>query len=214
MNRYPTDPIDRLIVEFDQGLRTLFGQPKITERPDPAAATPDCDLEESQRDHVGRLMRINHTGEVCAQALYQGQALTARTPEVRDALARSAEEENDHLDWCERRIDQLGGRKSLLNPFWYVGSLTIGALAGVAGDRWSLGFVHETERQVEGHLDEHLAQLPPEDEKSRKVLEQMRDDEIEHGSKAMALGGTELPDLIKKTMKLTAKMMTTAVYRI
>ncbi|MCB1925867.1 MAG: 2-polyprenyl-3-methyl-6-methoxy-1,4-benzoquinone monooxygenase, partial [Gammaproteobacteria bacterium] len=186
---------------------------QVTERPNPADDMPDADLSDVQRDHVARLMRINHTGEVCAQALYQGQALTARDPVVRTSMERSAAEENDHLDWCEQRVEELGGRLSLLNPFWYAGSFAIGALAGVAGDKWSLGFVAETERQVEGHLDEHLEQVPAEDQRTRAILEQMKRDEIEHGQKALDHGGARLPAPIKALMKVTAKIMTTSVYR-
>jgi ubiquinone biosynthesis monooxygenase Coq7 len=159
-------------------------------------------------------MRINHTGEVCAQALYQGQAVTARDPSVRQSMERSAQEENDHLDWCERRIEELGGRTSLLNPLWYAGSFAIGALAGVAGDKWSLGFVAETERQVEKHLEEHLAQVSPADRKTRAILEQMKTDEIEHATKAVARGGAELPEPIRQAMQLTSKIMTGSVYRV
>ena len=204
---------DQLMLNADQALRTLFGRPQVTERPNPADDMPDADLSDVQRDHVARLMRINHTGEVCAQALYQGQALTARDPVVRTSMERSAAEENDHLDWCEQRVEELGGRLSLLNPFWYAGSFAIGALAGVAGDKWSLGFVAETERQVEGHLDEHLEQVPAEDQRTRAILEQMKRDEIEHGQKALDHGGARLPAPIKALMKVTAKIMTTSVYR-
>ena len=204
---------DQLMLNADQALRTLFGRPQVTERPNPADDMPDADLSDVQRDHVARLMRINHTGEVCAQALYQGQALTARDPVVRTSMERSAAEENDHLDWCEQRVEELGGRLSLLNPFWYAGSFAIGALAGVAGDKGSLGFVAETERQVEGHLDEHLEQVPAEDQRTRAILEQMKRDEIEHGQKALDHGGARLPAPIKALMKVTAKIMTTSVYR-
>ena len=147
-------PADGVLIQIDHALRTVFGRPHVTERPDPADDLPEADLSDAERDHVARLMRINHTGEVCAQALYQGQALTARLPGVRDGMARAAAEENDHLDWCERRVHELGGRLSLLNPLFYAGSFLIGAAAGLAGDKWSLGFVAETERQVERHLDE------------------------------------------------------------
>ncbi|MBN2885444.1 MAG: 2-polyprenyl-3-methyl-6-methoxy-1,4-benzoquinone monooxygenase, partial [Chromatiaceae bacterium] len=164
-------PVDHLLINADLALRTLFGRPRVTERRNPAAGLGEADLGEDQRRHVGRLMRINHTGEVCAQALYQGQALTARLPETRERLERSAREENDHLAWCEERLDELGSRKSLLNPLWYATSFGLGALAGVAGDKWSLGFVVETERQVEDHLDAHLAEIPLQDARSRVILE-------------------------------------------
>jgi len=205
---------DRLVVNLDQALRTLFGRPKVTERSNPADAQTETELDEAQRDHIARLMRINHTGEVCAQALYQGQALTARDPVVRKSMERSAAEENDHLDWCEQRVDELGGRLSLLNPLWYAGSFAIGAAAGLAGDKWSLGFVAETEKQVEGHLDEHLEQVPAEDRRTRAILEQMKTDEIEHGQKAKAHGGIDLPAPLRSLMRATSKIMTKSVYRI
>ena len=207
-------PADKLLMNFDQALRTLFGRPQVTERRNPAVDAPDTELDAAQRDHIARLMRINHTGEVCAQGLYQGQALTARDPAVRISMQQSAAEENDHLEWCERRVEELGGRLSLLNPLWYAGSFAIGAAAGIAGDRWSLGFVAETERQVEGHLDEHLEQVPENDRRTRAILQQMKADEIEHGQKAMDHGGARLPAPIRAMMKVTAKLMTTSVYRI
>ncbi len=205
---------DSLLLSFDQALRTLFGQPKVTDRPNPAEGIEDADLTEQQRDHIARLLRIDHTGEVCAQGLYQGQALTARDPAVRDAMEQSADEENDHLAWCQQRIEELGGRTSLLNPLWYAGSLAIGATAGLAGDRWSLGFVGETERQVEAHLQSHLDELPEQDRRSRAILEQMKIDEIAHGEKAMHHGGAELPAPIRQAMKLASKVMTRSVYYI
>jgi ubiquinone biosynthesis monooxygenase Coq7 len=207
-------PADYLLIQLDHALRTVFGRPHVTERPDPAAGMPEAALSDAERDHLARLMRINHTGEVCAQALYQGQALTARLPGVRDSMARAAAEENDHLDWCERRVHELGGRLSLLNPFFYAGSFLIGAAAGLGGDKWSLGFVAETERQVERHLDEHLAQVPATDAKTHAVLEQMRADEIGHGTKAIEGGAATLPLPIRQAMRLTAKVMTGTVYRL
>jgi ubiquinone biosynthesis monooxygenase Coq7 len=207
-------PSDHLVDNLDQALRTLFGQPKVTERANPANGLDETDMDDDTRRHTARLMRINHTGEVCAQGLYQGQALTARREDVRDSMERSAAEENDHLDWCEQRIHELGDRTSLLNPLFYLGSFTIGAAAGLAGDKWSLGFVGETERQVEGHLDSHLAQVPGDDQRTRAILEQMKVDEIEHGNKAMAHGGAQLPVAIRKAMTLTSKIMTKTVYRL
>ena len=205
-------PADKLFLAVDTTLRTLFGQPKITERADPAIAHDEAEMTDKIRDHTARLMRINHTGEVCAQALYQGQALTARLPEVREKMERAAAEENDHLDWCEKRVKELGSHTSVLNPLWYAGSFAIGAAAGLAGDKWSLGFVGETERQVEGHLDSHLSQVPESDQKTRAILEQMKEDEIQHGETAMNAGGADLPDPIKRAMKLTSKLMTGTVY--
>jgi len=206
--------LDRLLIGVDDTLRTLFGRPRVTERPHPDEGLRDTELTDAERDHIGRLMRINHTGEVCAQGLYQGQALTARLPKVRSAMERAAQEENDHLEWCERRIGELGGRKSMLNPLWHVGSFLIGAAAGAAGDKWSLGFVAETEYQVDAHLREHLGQVPLRDQKTRAILEQMRTDELGHATKAMEGGGAKLPLPIRLAMKVTAKVMTTSVYRI
>ena len=205
-------PADRALMGFDQALRTIFGRPQVTERADPAEDLPEADLSDHERDVTARLMRINHTGEVCAQALYQGQALTAKLPEVRQRMERAAQEENDHLDWCESRLKALDNRKSLLNPFWYAGSFLIGAAAGVAGDKWSLGFVAETEHQVEAHLESHLERLPSQDRKSRAVLEQMKTDEIHHAEMALEAGGAKLPAPIRLAMKLTSKLMTKSVY--
>jgi len=205
-------PIDRLLLGMDQAVRTLFGRPQVTERPNPANGTADAELSEEERDRVARLMRINHTGEVCAQALYQGQALTAKLPVIRSQMERAAQEENDHLEWCDKRLHELDSRKSLLNPLWYAGSFTLGALAGIAGDKWSLGFVVETERQVESHLEEHLTRLPPQDHKSRAILEQMKEDEVSHANMALAAGGTELPGPVKLAMQLSSKVMTKTVY--
>ena len=205
-------PLDHLLINTDQALRTVFGRPRLTERRNPAADLMDAELRPDQRRHVARLMRINHTGEVCAQALYQGQALTAKLPETRQRLERSAKEENDHLAWCEERLEELGDRKSLLNPLWYAGSFALGALAGLAGDKWSLGFVVETERQVEDHLDDHLTQIPAHDEKSRAILERMKADEIHHAQVAKSAGGADLPAPIRQAMKLTSRVMTRTVY--
>jgi 3-demethoxyubiquinol 3-hydroxylase len=206
------NPAERLIIGFDQALRTIFGRPLVTERPDPANDLPEADLSDHERDQTARLMRINHTGEVCAQALYQGQALTAKLPQVRQSMERAAQEENDHLEWCESRLKALDNRKSLLNPFWYAGSFLIGAAAGLAGDKWSLGFVAETEHQVEAHLESHLERLPSQDRKSRAVLEQMKADEIHHAKVALEAGGAKLPAPVRLAMKLTSKLMTKSVY--
>lgn len=203
---------DHLILGMDQALRTLFGRPLVTERADPSNDLPEADLSEQERDLAARLMRINHTGEVCAQALYQGQALTAKLPNVRQSMERAALEENDHLAWCETRLQALDNRKSLLNPFWYASSFVLGAVAGLAGDKWSLGFVAETEHQVEAHLNDHLQRLPPQDQKSRAVVEQMKEDEIHHATVALEAGGAALPGPIKLAMKLTSKLMTGSVY--
>jgi len=215
MVRKEYSSLDRLIMGLDQALETVFGKPRVTERTNPAAdVLDDSGMSTKERRHVARLMRINHTGEVCAQALYQGQALTAHDPLVRKSMERSAQEENDHLDWCETRIHELGGRTSLLNPLWYAGSFLIGATAGVVGDKWSLGFVAETEHQVESHLDEHLAQVPEDDQRTRRILEQMKADELSHADKAIAQGAVTLPTPIRQAMKLLSKVMTTTVYRL
>lgn len=197
---------------LDVGVRTLLGQPKITERPNPARDKAEGELSEADRELAGRLMRINHAGEVAAQGLYQGQALTAKLPEVREKMERAALEENDHLDWCETRAKELGTHVSLLNPAWYAGSVAIGALAGIAGDKWSLGFVAETEQQVVKHLDDHLQRLPETDTKSRAILEQMKEDEGHHATVALEAGGAELPYPVKKLMGLTSKIMTRTAF--
>lgn len=207
-------PVDHLLLQFDQALRTVFGKPHLTERPDPAAEVPEAELSPEQARHSAGLMRVNHVGEVCAQALYQGQALTARLPDVRQAMERAAQEENDHLDWCERRVHELGSHLSYLNPLWYAGSFAIGAAAGAAGDKWSLGFVAETERQVVRHLEDHLERLPPEDAKSRAILEQMKEDELKHATTAIEAGAAELPGPVKRLMTLASKVMTATAYWI
>lgn len=204
--------LDRLLMNLDVGLRTVLGQPQITERPDPARGIAESELAAAERELAGRLMRINHAGEVAAQGLYQGQAITARLPDVREKMERAAREENDHLDWCERRAGELGTHVSYLNPLWFAGSAAIGALAGLAGDKWSLGFVAETEKQVVRHLDDHLAHLPPQDDKSRAILEQMKEDEGHHATTALEAGGAQLPYPIKRLMNLTSKVMTRTAY--
>jgi len=205
-------PFDQLVMNFDQALRTLAGRPLVTERADPADGIEEADLSDVEKTESMRLMRVNHSGEVAAQALYQGQALTAKLPEVRERMERAAAEENDHLDWCEKRVHALDGHLSYLNPLWYAGSFAIGATAGLAGDKWSLGFVAETERQVIEHLNEHLKKISPKDLKSRAVLEQMKIDEAHHGELAKAAGGAELPAPIKAVMGITSKVMTGIAY--
>ena len=206
--------LDHLMMQVDTGLRTLFGKPSITERQNPEDVIEDGELSAGEKDLAGRLMRINHSGEVAAQGLYQGQALTAKLPEVKAKMERAAQEENDHLDWCEQRIHELGTHTSYLNPLWYVGSVAIGATAGLAGDKWSLGFVAETEHQVVRHLTSHLKQISENDHKSRAILEQMKEDEGQHATVALNAGGAALPSPIKKFMALTSKIMTKSVYRI
>jgi len=207
-------PLDRLLLQADTAMRTLLpfsGQPT---RPSPAIIQPEAELDEEQTRHVAGLMRINHTGEVCAQALYQGQALTAKLPEIRKAMEQAADEEIDHLAWCEQRIRQLGSHPSVLNPLFYGMSFGIGAIAGLISDRVSLGFVAATEHQVCKHLDEHLEQIPLEDEKSRAILEQMRIDEEHHADAALDAGGFRFPAPVKAGMSLMAKVMTKSTYRI
>jgi ubiquinone biosynthesis monooxygenase Coq7 len=204
---------DRFIVEFDKALRTVFAKAS-TVRSVPAEHQPDAVLSVSEKTRAVGLMRVNHVGEVCAQALYQGQALTCRSSTVRQTLAHAASEETEHLAWTERRIQELGGRKSLLNPLWYVGALSMGLLAGKFGDAWSLGFLAETERQVEAHLDSHLGKLPVSDLKSRAIVEQMRLDEIAHAETAVRLGGRELPPSAKALMRMTSGVMTSTAYYV
>ena len=205
--------IDRAILGFDHALRALTGTVHSA-RPYPAAGIQETELTATERRHSGGLMRVNHTGEVCAQALYQAQALVARGPDVRDRFAKAAREEEEHLAWTQQRLRELGDRTSFLNPVWFAGSFAIGLLAGTAGDRTNLGFVVETERQVEEHLTGHMDWLPVEDEKSRAVVAQMRDDESRHAAQAYAEGGAELPWAVRALMRLGAKVMTTTAYRL
>ena len=205
--------IDHLIIGFDRALRTLL-VPARTVRPVPGQGLPEADMSAEERRHTAALMRINHVGEVCAQALYQGQALVSRNESIRGALEEAAQQEEEHLAWTERRIAELGGRKSLLNPLWYSGALGIGILAGKLGDDWNLGFLAETERQVEAHLSGHLDRLPGNDRKSWHILEQMKQDEIEHAQTAVRLGARELPLPVKLAMKAASKVMTSAAYYV
>lgn len=203
--------LDKFIIGFDHALRTLL-TPAQTLRPVPGAQLPQIELNDAEKQESSALMRVNHTGEICAQALYQGQAITARNAEVQQTLAQAAREETEHLAWTERRIAELSGRKSVLNPLWYGGSLAMGALAGVLGDKWNLGFLAETERQVTAHLAGHLKRLPHHDEKSRAIIAQMQIDEAGHATSAMSHGGVELPLPVKMMMKLGSKVMTGTAY--
>jgi 3-demethoxyubiquinol 3-hydroxylase len=205
--------LDRLIQEFDRGLRTVAAA-NVAARPNPAGASPESVTDPAARRHAAGLMRVNHAGEIAAQALYHGQALTARNEAVRRSLLEAARDETDHLAWCEQRVRELDSRTSLLAPLWYAGSFAIGALAGLAGDRTSLGFVAETEKQVIEHLESHLHELPPDDERSRRVIEQMQADEERHGSEARAAGGADLPRPIRELMRRTARVMTFTAYRL
>ncbi len=210
--RYST--IDRLIGGLDDALRTALGPAPAAARKNPAADAGIGELNPTERELAGRLMRVDHSGEVCAQALYQGQAIAAKMPHVREKMEHAAEEENDHLAWTEARIRELDTHVSYLNPLWYSGSFAIGALAGLIGDKWSLGFVAETERQVVEHLTDHLRRLPERDGKSRKILEQMREDERRHATVALEAGAAALPEPVIRLMRLTAKIMTRTAYWI
>jgi ubiquinone biosynthesis monooxygenase Coq7 len=205
--------IDRVIINFDRTLRTLFA-PAATLRPVPGDDLPEPEMDASKREHAAALMRVNHTGEICAQALYQGQSLTARNPAARAALEHAAQEETEHLAWTERRIAELGGRKSLLNPLFYAGSMAMGAATGLLGDRWNLGFLAETERQVVEHLDRHLRKLPREDQKSIAILGEMRLDEGRHATTAIEHGAAELPLPVKGLMRIASGIMTRSSYWI
>ena len=206
--------LDNFLISVDQGIQTLMGMHQSSERENPADGFKEAALTHSNKKHIAGLMRVNHTGEVCAQALYQGQALTANLENVRTKMEQSAKEEIDHLVWCSQRLIELESHPSYLNGFWYLGSFVIGAAAGVAGDRWSLGFVIETERQVVDHLSGHLRELPIVDQKSRAILEVMREDESHHATVALEAGGSELPPVIQQAMKFTSKIMTTISYWI
>jgi len=206
------NPVDQFIVQTDHALRTIFGNPITTERENPSKDTAETSLNDTERKLSSGLMRVNHSGEVSAQALYQGQALTARLEKVRASMQRAALEENDHLAWTEQRLQELSSQKSILNPVWYCGSFAIGAVAGLLGDKWSLGFVAETEHQVIRHLDEHLEKLPRNDYRSEAVLQQMKIDEAHHATVALEGGGAELPWPVKKLMGAMSKVMTTSAY--
>ena len=204
---------DRFCVQFDRLLKTMLPS-EHSERAYPAQAIEEPALSKQQRRHSAGLMRVNHSGEVAAQALYQGQSLTAKLPDVREQMQQAAHEEMDHLAWCQRRLQELNSRPSLLNPVWYLNSLILGAFAGWLGDRWSLGFVSETEQQVSDHLEKHLSQLPDDDNKSRAVVDQMRLEEQQHQQTAIDAGAAELPATVKIMMRMMAKVMTTTAYWI
>ena len=203
--------IDGFIIEFDKALRTVFATARSS-RSHPGDDISPYPLNDKQSRHSQALMRINHSGEVCAQALYNGQALTSKNPLTTANLKQAAMEETEHLAWCEKRINELGGRKSLLNTFWYAGSFSLGAFAGILGDKWSLGFLAETEQQVGAHIDRHLSQIPEADLKSRAILTQMHSDELSHATMALEQGGAPLPTFVKKSMRLASKIMTYTTY--
>ncbi|TVQ49310.1 MAG: 2-polyprenyl-3-methyl-6-methoxy-1,4-benzoquinone monooxygenase [Gammaproteobacteria bacterium] len=206
-------PLDRLLAGADNLLRTL-AVPATAARANPAADTPEAPLDDAERAHVAGLMRVNHAGEVAAQALYHGQALLARDEVTAEYLAGAAREEGDHLAWCRERLEEIGARPSRLDPLWYLGAFTVGAAAAAAGDRLSLGFVEETERQVVEHLEGHMRQLPETDERSRRILRAMALDEAEHGDAARAAGARRLPWAARRAMRMAARVMTATAYRI
>ena len=203
--------LDSLIVGFDRALRTVFASAQSV-RETPGSALPEPELSDIERRESAALMRVNHVGEICAQALYQGQALVSRDARIKAVLEKAAREETEHLAWTEGRIAELGGRKSLLNPVWYGGALAIGVIAGRLGDAWNLGFLAETERQVEAHLKSHLNRLPAADDKSRAIIDQMAADEIEHAQVATDLGGRRLPAVARVAMRGASRVMTSAAY--
>ena len=205
--------IDKLITTLDTGLRTIFAS-SVAARPRPDASVEEAALDDKSKQHAAALMRINHVGEVCAQALYSGQALTSKNPHIVNALQHAAAEETDHLAWCEARMKELGGRKSWLNPIWYAGSFTLGAVAGALSEKWNLGFLAETEKQVASHLQNHLSQLDETDIKTRTIITQMQQDEAAHAAEALQLGGSELPAPVKLGMQLASKIMTKTAYHI
>ena len=205
-------PLDGFIIEFDRALRSIVGATPMR-RPIPQSA-PTENLTTEEKQHAAGLMRVNHVGEVCAQALYQSQKLHAKSADLKDKLEHAAIEEEDHLAWCEQRLSELDSRPSLLNPLWYAGSFVLGSVAGLAGDQVSLGVVSETEKQVENHLDGHLTELPTNDYRSRSIVAQMREDEIAHGQMARDEGGIDLPNPVKTAMKMMAKVMTSTAYRL
>lgn len=203
--------LDKAIIEFDRALRTVFA-PASTVRPVPGDDLPEADLSQEEKNRSAALMRVNHCGEICAQALYQGQSLTSGNPDLAATLDHAAQEETEHIAWTEKRITELGGRKSLLNPLWYGGSFVLGAIAGKLGDAWNLGFLAETERQVEAHLTDHLGRLPKSDRRSWQMLEQMKQDEVGHAESAVSLGARELPAPVKLAMKVASRVMTRTAY--
>ncbi len=204
--------LDSLLTALDRGLRSVTGVVEA-KRPNPAADR-DAELNDQDRRHAAGLMRVNHCGEICAQALYEGQALTAREPEVREALAEAAQVEQDHLAWCRQRLEELDSQPSNLDPIFYVASYTLGAATGLLGDRVSLGFIAATEHEVRRHLDHHLERLPEGDHRSRAILTKMRDDETRHGENAIRSGGVTFPAAIRSAMSLASKLMTTVTYRV
>ncbi len=210
----PFSLIDRFIIEIEHSLRTCHVKPGGGKRPYPGAQQPLPELDESESQHIAGLMRVNNAGEVAAQGLYRGQALTARNPAIKQDMLEAAAEENEHLNWCQTRLSEIGARRSLLDPVWYWGSFTIGATAGLIGDQWSLGFVEETEKQVTRHLEAHLQQLPLQDQRSQAILESMKQDETRHAINAHKAGAAKLPVLVQRAMTAVSKVMTFSAYRV
>jgi ubiquinone biosynthesis monooxygenase Coq7 len=206
------DSIDRVILGFDEALKTVTGSLGQPTKPSPADTVPEADLGDTERTTSASLMRVNHCGEVCAQALYRGQSLTSRNTSVQEMMNNAAEDETEHLKWCEHRLSELGSRVSYLNPAWYGFSFAIGAIAGLLGDRINLGFVAATEQEVSHHLEQHLDRLPASDQKSKALLTQMRDDELGHSQRAIAAGGMQYPPSVKRLMRLGSRLMTRTTY--
>jgi 3-demethoxyubiquinol 3-hydroxylase len=214
MSHRRLSPLDRLLAGFDNALRTVAASAGGPARANPAVNETDSELSPAERRHAAGLMRVNHAGEVAAQALYQGHAAVARDAELATHLREAAAEERDHLQWCEQRINELGEKPSRLGPFWYAGAFAIGAASGVLGDRWSLGFVAETERQVAAHLGEHLDKLPANDQRSRAIVRQMREEELQHGQDAEQRGAADLPLPVRNLMRVSAEIMKRTAYRM
>lgn len=207
-------PLDRLLAGVDNALRMVNSSPARAARANPAAAIEEPPLTDEEKAHAAGLMRVNHAGEVAAQGLYQGHAAVARDPAIEVQMKSAADEELDHLAWCEQRLSELGEKPSVLRPVWYGGAFLMGAASGVAGDKWSLGFIEETERQVADHLSSHLGRLPANDLRSRAIVRQMRDEEEEHGANARKAGAASLPLAVREIMRVVARIMTTTAYRV
>jgi len=214
MQKRQLTPLDRLLAGANNALRTIAAPAGRPARKNPAADITETDLSDKQKTHSAGLMRVNHAGEIAAQALYQGHAIVARDPNIEQQMQRAANEEFDHLAWCEQRLTELNSKPSVLSPIWYSGAFAIGAASGILGDKWSLGFIAETEKQVCAHLDSHLERLPDDDGKSRAIVKKMRDEEEEHGENAIQAGAAELPAPLQRLMRLTAKVMTNTAYRV
>lgn len=214
MQKRPFSPLDRLIIGADNALRTVAAPAGKPARKNPADELPESELDDAERRHAAGLMRVNHAGEIAAQGLYQGHAAVARDPVIEQQMQHAASEEFDHLAWCEQRLRELNEAPSRLSPFWYAGAFAIGAVSGVLGDKWSLGFIAETEKQVCAHLDSHLDRLPDKDTRSRAIVSKMYAEEKAHGENAMEAGAAELPGPVQRLMRLMAKVMTSTAYQL